>query len=59
MKTPYDIIIKFVVSETSMMDAEQKKYTLAALLCLGSKDAWTFTQPYFGRFKMSSVNILS
>ena len=27
MKTPYDIIIKPVVSETSMMDAEQKKYT--------------------------------
>ena len=27
MKTPYDIIIKPVVSETSMMDAEKKKYT--------------------------------
>lgn len=27
MKTPYDVIIKPVVSETSMMDAQQKKYT--------------------------------
>lgn len=58
MKTPYDVIIKPVISERSMDDAQQKKYTFKVATDANKTEVKLAVEEIFG-VDVEKVNIMN
>ena len=58
MRTPYDIIIKPVVTETSMADAQNKKYTFKVAVDANKTQVKDAVEAIFG-VEVKKVNIMN
>ncbi len=58
MKTPYDVILKPVVSERSMADAEKKKYTFKVDRNANKTEVKLAVEEIFG-VEVEKVNIMN
>ncbi|MGI6752115.1 MAG: 50S ribosomal protein L23 [Anaerovoracaceae bacterium] len=58
MKTPYDIIIKPVISERSMDDAQQRKYTFKVATDANKTEVKAAVEEIFG-VDVEKVNIMN
>ncbi|MDR3072607.1 MAG: 50S ribosomal protein L23 [Clostridiales Family XIII bacterium] len=58
MKTPYDVIIKPIISEKSMMDAENKKYTFKVAVGSNKTEVKLAVEEIFG-VSVKKVNIMN
>ena len=58
MKTPYDVIIKPVISERSMEDAQAKKYTFKVATDANKTEVKLAVEEIFG-VEVAKVNIMN
>ena len=58
MKTPYDVIIKPVISERSMEDAQNKKYTFKVAVDANKTEVKAAVEEIFG-VEVAKVNIMN
>ena len=58
MKTPYDVIIKPVISEQSMEDAQAKKYTFKVAVDANKTEVKNAVEEIFG-VEVAKVNIMN
>ena len=58
MKTPYDVIIKPVISEQSMEDAQAKKYTFKVAVDANKTEVKMAVEEIFG-VEVAKVNIMN
>ena len=58
MKTPYDVIIKPVISEKSMEDAQAKKYTFKVAVDANKTEVKHAVEEIFG-VEVKKVNIMN
>ena len=58
MKTPYDVIIKPVISEKSMEDAQAKKYTFKVAVDANKTEVKRAVEEIFG-VEVKKVNIMN
>ena len=58
MKTPYDVIIKPVISEKSMEDAQVKKYTFKVATDANKTEVKKAVEEIFG-VEVAKVNIMT
>ena len=58
MKTPYDVIIKPVISEKSMEDAQMKKYTFKVAVYANNTEVKHAVEEIFG-VEVKKVNIMN
>ena len=58
MRTPYDVILKPVITEKSMMDAEKKKYTFKVAVDANKTEVKSALEEIFG-VDIAKVNIMN
>lgn len=58
MRTPYDVILKPVISETSMEDAQVKKYTFKVAVDANKTEVKHAVEDIFG-VEVKKVNIMN